>query len=139
VPEKDRQSDAQAPLRPEHLWVLWGLAAVLVATVALRWGWREGWWSPRAKLVGSSTSQYRIDLNNADETELALLPGIGGVKAARIVAYRKERGAFRTLQDLLGVEGISESMLLRLEPYVTPGYETREGDESPSSVTSSSP
>ena len=129
---------AQAPIQPEHLWVLWGVAALLVVSVLIRWGWRSGWWSPQAELVPGSVSEYHIDLNRADEAELALLPGIGEVKAGRIVAYRSEHGPFHRLEDLLAVEGISERVLDRLKPYVTPGLGGSEGEEpSPSELSSS--
>lgn len=118
--------------------MLWGVAALLVVSVLIRWGWRSGWWSPRAELVPGSVDEYRIDLNRAEEAELALLPGIGEVKAGRIVRYRTAHGPFRGLEDLLAVEGISESVLDRLRPYVTSGPGGNEGEEpSPSELSSS--
>jgi len=59
-----------------------------------------------------------IDVNTADETLLASLPGIGPSLAGRIVAYREENGPFRSLTDLDKVNGIGESMLNVLAEYL---------------------
>ena len=125
-------------VRPAHLWVLWGAATLLGVSVVIHWGWRRGWWSARAELEKRPAVAYRVDLNRADEAELALLPGIGEVKAARIVAYRNGHGAFTRLEDLLAVAGISRAMLDRLKPYVVAGPEVTEGEEPSPNGTSSS-
>ena len=109
--------------------MLWGGATLLIVSVLVRWGWRAGWWAPQAELVPGSVAEYRIDLNRADEAELVLLPGIGEVKARRIVAYRDEHGPFRQVEDLLAVEGVSESVLGRLKPHVSAGVGRDEGEE----------
>jgi competence ComEA-like helix-hairpin-helix protein len=128
-----RDMGARVPVRRGQLWLLWGVAAVLLVSIFLRWGWRAGWWAPQAKVVKGPPSEYRIDLNQAGEAELALLPGIGEVKAARIVAYRKEHGPFRSAEDLLAVEGVSRSLLSRLLPYVRLGPGARGQGDVPSS------
>ena len=125
----ERGPGTQVPIRREHLVVLWALGAVLTAAVLVRWGWRSGWWVPRARLEAGSLPEYRIDLNRAGEAELMLLPGIGEVKARRIVTYRREHGPFGRLEDLLAVEGISESVLQRITPYVSVGPARYEGEE----------
>ena len=76
----------------------------------------ERFLSPRAEMSGGEASvvfvlETRIDLNTADEKELARLPGIGKTLAGRIVAYREEHGAFSCPEDLLLVEGINDSTL----------------------------
>lgn len=54
----------------------------------------------------------RINLNAADaETLSANIVGIGPAKAAAIVAWREKHGPFRTVDDLLLVQGIGESTL----------------------------
>jgi len=127
--EGPRRRGPRALLRWEHLWVLWLTATLLIVSVLVRWGWRAGWWAPQAELVPGSAVEYRIDLNGADEAELVLLPGIGEVKARRIVAYRDEHGPFRRVEDLLAVQGVSESVLGRLRPYVSAGVGRDEGEE----------
>lgn len=62
---------------------------------------------------------FPIDLNTATEEELMLLPNIGEVRAAAIVAYREEHGPFHYVEDLLEVKGIGEGILEGLMDYVT--------------------
>jgi len=52
-----------------------------------------------------------VDLNSATAAGLEELPGVGPVLAARIVAYREERGPFEAVEDLLDVPGIGEAKL----------------------------
>ena len=61
----------------------------------------------------------KVRINVADATQLEMLPGVGPVLAARILAYREERGAFVTVEDLLDVSGIGEQKLAVLQDFVT--------------------
>ena len=60
-----------------------------------------------------------VDLNAAGADELASVPGIGKSLAARIVAFREKNGAFKSVDDLLKVQGIGEKSLEKLRPFVT--------------------
>lgn len=51
-----------------------------------------------------------IDINTATVEELTALPGLGLRKAAALVAYRTEHGAFASLADAAAVRGISLRM-----------------------------
>ena len=51
-----------------------------------------------------------IDINTATAEELTALPGLGPQKAAALVAYRAEHGAFASLADAAAVRGISLRM-----------------------------
>jgi competence protein ComEA len=68
-----------------------------------------------------STSETRVDINEAGVVELAKLPGIGEQVAKRIVAYRDENGPFEKAEDLMNVRGIGEKSFLKLEPHITVG------------------
>ena len=63
--------------------------------------------SERDEAVEESDNEYRVDINKAAKAELTKLPGIGEVIAGRIIAYRKDVGPFRTVNDLRKVKGIS--------------------------------
>ncbi len=67
------------------------------------------------------TGSGLIDINAASVEELDSLPGIGPVLAERIVAAREEQGAFATVDDLAGINGISRRMVDTLRPLVTVG------------------
>jgi len=45
---------------------------------------------------------------------------VGPVLAERIIAYRREIGGFRSVDDLLDVPGIGEKKLAKIRPYVVP-------------------
>jgi competence protein ComEA len=60
-----------------------------------------------------------VNVNTASLEELQLLPGIGETRARAILAARKERGSFKSLDELVEVKGIGETSLARLRPYLT--------------------
>lgn len=53
----------------------------------------------------------RVNINTASAEELDTLPGIGLVKAQAIIDYRIEKGLFRTVDELLNVNGIGPKTL----------------------------
>ncbi len=56
----------------------------------------------------------KINLNSADASTLQReLSGIGEVKALAIVAYRDANGPFASVDELLEVKGIGESILAK--------------------------
>ena len=57
-----------------------------------------------------------IDINQADESRLESLPGIGPSLAAAIVEHRERQGPFRSVEDLLDVAGIGPAKLAQLRP-----------------------
>jgi competence protein ComEA len=58
-----------------------------------------------------STSTAPVDINTADAKQFATLKRIGTKKAAAIVAYRKEHGAFTSINDLTKVKGVSQAII----------------------------
>lgn len=62
---------------------------------------------------------YPININTADQATLQLLPGIGAAYAKRIIEYRKQHGAFRSIEQLMEIKGIGEKRFQRLRPVIT--------------------
>ena len=60
----------------------------------------------------------KINLNTAGIALLDTLPGIGVARAENIVKTREKMGGFRTVNDLLNVEGIGEKILENLRDKV---------------------
>jgi hypothetical protein len=63
--------------------------------------------------------------------ELIGLPGVGRGAAARIVAFREERGPFRSLADLELVEGFDMGRVARLATRATLSGPGAAGDGGP--------
>ena len=62
--------------------------------------------------AGSISREEKVNINDASAEDLAdRLDGIGSVLAQRIVEYREENGPFRTVEELLEVQGIGEARL----------------------------
>ena len=49
-----------------------------------------------------------LNINTATVDRLDELPGVWPVLAERIVEFREKRGAFRSVEELLAIPGISE-------------------------------
>ena len=60
-----------------------------------------------------------VNLNTASVAELEGLPGIGGKTAARIVDYRKTKGPFKKIEELMNVQGVGEKSFLRIRSQLT--------------------
>ena len=68
---------------------------------------------------GENQPKNRININTATVEELAALPGIGPVIAQQIVAYREKNGAFRRVEELLIIRGISRKKFEKIKPLIT--------------------
>jgi len=62
-----------------------------------------------------------IDINNADQGQLQLLPGIGPALAGRILDDREEHGPFDTIEALDRVPGIGPKTIEKLRGSVLVG------------------
>jgi competence protein ComEA len=76
--------------------------------------------APPGEPGASGAPPTKVDLNTATVEQLESLPGVGAVTAGRIVAHRT-RSPFRTVRDLLQVEGIGERRYESLRDLVTVG------------------
>jgi competence ComEA-like helix-hairpin-helix protein len=83
--------------------------------------------APSSAVSGKRAPEQPVDLNRAGAAELARLPGIGPVLAARIVQARSERGWFARVEDLLTVRGIGQRLFERLRPHLTLGAGAGQG------------
>lgn len=77
----------------------------------------------RAKVLKMSGSTriglgLRLQINRESARDLAAIPGLSLRLALQIVAFRKQNGAFRSLEELTRVRGIGPKTVRRLTPYL---------------------
>lgn len=73
---------------------------------------------PGAPDAGGGLSAGPLDLNTATAEQLEALPGVGPATVEAILSYRKEKGRFRSVDELLEVRGIGEAKLAGLRAKV---------------------
>jgi hypothetical protein len=71
-----------------------------------------------------------LDVNHAGASELSAIPVLSPTLARRIVRYRREQGAFPQLAGLTAVDGLDDSRLRALRPYLTVTSGDREANAS---------
>lgn len=57
----------------------------------------------------------KVNLNEADQTQLMTLSGIGESRAKAILAYREEHGSFSSIEDLKHVDGIGDGIYQKIK------------------------
>ena len=80
---------------------------------------REGEEAVAPPAAGGAVGGGLVNVNTASATELEVLPGIGEVIAQRIVDYRTANGPFTSVDQLLDVSGIGDSILESIRELVT--------------------
>lgn len=68
---------------------------------------------------GTAQPGAPINLNAATEADLDTLPGIGPALAQRIIDYRTQHGAFRSVDELRNVSGIGDAKFAEIKDLVT--------------------
>lgn len=59
-----------------------------------------------------------ININSTSKEELMLLPGIGPVYADRIIEYRKEKGEFKDIEEIMNIKGIGKKRFEELQDKI---------------------
>jgi len=80
-------------------------------------------------------SESPCDINRAAFEDLLSLPRIGPTRAAAILDYRRRRGPFHRLEDLLEVQGIGPATLAGLRGLVRVGAPPADGSVADSGRT----
>lgn len=97
------------------------LALLAVLSIILVTGWIIYQRSrPKASDLrdGQLVENWSLDLNQATEQELQLIPGLGPKLARAILQRRSELGAFQSLDQLSEVPGIKEQRVRNLARYL---------------------
>lgn len=64
-------------------------------------------------------AQRLININTADAAALCTLPGIGESRAADILLYREEHGAFESIEDIMKVPGIKNNAFEKIRDKIS--------------------
>ena len=61
----------------------------------------------------------KVNINFASKEELMTLPGIGEAKADAIIRHRNEQGNFKSIEEIMEIEGIKEGVFRKIEDQIT--------------------
>lgn len=87
------------------------IVVVAASFASIPWAGGERAWA------GGRDMEGVVNLNTASVDVLALLPGIGPAKARSIAAYRLRR-PFRTVDELVRIQGIGRRMVREIRPHL---------------------
>lgn len=59
-----------------------------------------------------------VNINTATKEVLMSLPGIGETKAQGIITFRESSGSFSSIEDIMNVEGIKESLFSKIKEFI---------------------
>ena len=73
---------------------------------------------PTAEEVLQQDNGGKVNINTADANELTTLTGIGLSRAEDIIRYREKHGRFQTIEDIMQVSGIKESVFEKIADQI---------------------
>ena len=65
-----------------------------------------------------SNDQNALNINTASAAELEIIPHIGAGLASKIVEHRERYGAFRKVEDIMLIDGISNKRFREIEDLI---------------------
>lgn len=75
--------------------------------------------NPKAGGSATTGAKGKINLNTADVAALQKLAGVGQKKAEKIIAFRNEHGAFKSVAELKKVGGFGDKTLAKFQDQLT--------------------
>ncbi|MFV9510983.1 helix-hairpin-helix domain-containing protein [Tepidibacillus sp. LV47] len=76
-------------------------------------------WGSYSISSGPSSTNGKININTADESQLMELDGIGATRAKAIIEYRQQNGPFHKIEDLMNVSGIGEKTFDKIKEKIS--------------------
>jgi len=87
------------------------LAAVVVGAWCLAGGAASSTEDKPHPAPAKAHADGKVNINEADQTELMKLEGVGAGMAKKIIAWRDTHGPFKRAQDLEKVPGVGKAVL----------------------------
>lgn len=72
-----------------------------------------------SSLGSNSEKKTKVNINLADKEELMTLSGIGAARAESIIAYRQEKGGFKTIDEIKEIDGIKDAVFNKICDKIT--------------------
>lgn len=66
----------------------------------------------------AGTEDLYINVNTCTLDQLVLLPSIGETRASSIIEYREKKGPFRSIADIMQVNGIGQSIYDKIKQFI---------------------
>ncbi len=107
------------PLTKQERFVIAFVSLILMAGIMLRF------LIVRSQFINNFINQIaqekfhpHIDINRADKDELVDLPYIGEKTASAIIAHREKNGAFKSVEEVARVNGLSVGTFQKIKKYL---------------------
>ena len=71
------------------------------------------------EISAAHDSGDKVNINTADADRLATLKGIGSATAQRIIEYREQNGAFKSIDEIKNVRGIGDKKFDAIKDKIT--------------------
>lgn len=81
--------------------------------------WKSSGVEENKKTDAKEEPSSLININTAGEEQLCTLPGVGSSKAKSIIAWREKNGAYRSIEEIMNVEGIKEGVFEKIKDSIT--------------------
>jgi len=72
----------------------------------------------KEKSASGDPAASLVNINTANESQLAELPGIGPSIAERIVRHRQKNGPFKTPEDVKRIKGIGDKTYIKFKHLI---------------------
>lgn len=73
------------------------------------------------KSEASYDKDGKLNINYASKEELMSLSGIGEARALAIIQYREQHGSFKSIEEIMNISGIKDSVFNNIKDFITVG------------------
>lgn len=67
----------------------------------------------------NGSSNGKININLADQSQLETIPGVGPSTAKKIIDYREKEGKFSEVEDIKNISGIGDKKFENMQEYIS--------------------